>query len=66
MNHTIKTLTERILEAYQKMDWRTIQELEQTNQFRVQYPQLVQPRERPVQAEQVYLHEGGVTEIEYK
>lgn len=60
---TILTLKDKLLEAWQQMDWEKVAQLEQTNQFKVEYPNFWPDRQRPVQSEQVYLHEGGVTDI---
>jgi hypothetical protein len=58
-----KTLKERILEAYQHMDWREVERIERTNNISVSYPVKVEEARRPVQSEGVYLHEGGITDV---
>lgn len=61
---TILTLKDKLLEAWQQMDWEKIAQLEQTNEFKVQYKRFVPERQRPIQSEQVYLHESGIETIE--
>ena len=63
---TTLTLKDKLLEAWQQMDWEKVAQLEQTNAFKLEYPHIRPEPQRPLQAEGVYLHEGGVTEFEYK